>query len=168
MNTLDMLEYSHLLLLNTLDKLRQDEINVPGVYGIWTIKDTIAHLASYEALTLDVLTSLGADHPTPVLDRWLTSPRTFDNEEIAARSEKSFDDVLREYNEIYAVVIDQLIHTPETRLREVRRLQGYSGSIKAEDFLIHISYEHKLKHCAHIMAFRQFDLAEDFLRANGT
>jgi hypothetical protein len=58
MNAADILKYGHLTALKAIDGLPDNAWEMGGACGIWSIKDIIAHLASYELVLVDILTSL--------------------------------------------------------------------------------------------------------------
>ena len=53
MNTSDLLEKGHLMVIQVVDGLPELQWDVPGVCGEWSVKDIVAHLASYERVILD-------------------------------------------------------------------------------------------------------------------
>src|SRR5689334_3593718 len=53
MDAVQMLENSHAKVLETVDDLSEPLWDVPGVCGEWSVKDIIAHLASYERVVID-------------------------------------------------------------------------------------------------------------------
>ena len=65
MNAVDVLRYGHGTVLTTLEGVPSTEWTTPGVCGVWSVKDIVAHLASYELALVDVLTSLTKGGPTP-------------------------------------------------------------------------------------------------------
>src|SRR4051794_38346924 len=55
MNAPDVLKYGQLTLLDGLDGLPEADWETPGVCGVWSVRQIIAHLASYEAVIADIL-----------------------------------------------------------------------------------------------------------------
>ncbi|MGQ9887993.1 MAG: maleylpyruvate isomerase N-terminal domain-containing protein [Aggregatilineales bacterium] len=47
-NANDILKYGHLTVLQAVDGLPPADWETPGVCGVWSVKDIVAHLASYE------------------------------------------------------------------------------------------------------------------------
>src|SRR4029079_19221461 len=84
MNTSDVLKYGQLTFLAGLRGLPESEWETPGVCGYWSVKQIIAHIASYEAALADILRSLTGSGPTPTLDRFLVINRGFNEYEGAA------------------------------------------------------------------------------------
>ena len=68
MNVGDVLKYGHEMVIQAVDGLADPDWLTPGVCGIWTVKDVIAHLGSAELLVADVLATFVGSGPTPYLD----------------------------------------------------------------------------------------------------
>src|SRR5690349_22100637 len=111
MNAQDVLKYGHLTLLHTIEGLPAPEWATGGVCGVWSVKDIIAHLASYELVLKEVLSSLqsasgmpGASPgagATPMLNAFVDPGGQFNDTQVALRSGYSFADVLAEYTSAY-------------------------------------------------------------------
>lgn len=50
MNANDILKYGHFTFLGSLDGLSDAELEQGGVCGVWSVKDIIAHLASWKSV----------------------------------------------------------------------------------------------------------------------
>jgi hypothetical protein len=48
MNAVDVLKYGHLTLLQAPDGLPQSKWETPDVCGVWSVKEIMSYLASYE------------------------------------------------------------------------------------------------------------------------
>jgi hypothetical protein len=153
MHILDMLEYGHQMVLDTLADADAALVEVTGACGEWSIKDIVAHLASFEAITLDAIASLSPYALTPTLDRWLASPDTFNDSEVENRRTQPMSAIVAEYTEYHHLVLDQLIHTPPAKLQVAGGLDWYGAAYDVEDFLVYTNYAHKREHCAQIAAF---------------
>ena len=105
MNAADILKYDHLTVLQTLDGFPKSAWDTPGACGVWSVKDIIAHLASYEQVLIDVLTSFEGSDPTPVLNRLIELGSQFNDTEVSRRKEKTMKEVLGEYNDTHTQVI---------------------------------------------------------------
>ena len=49
----DVLRYGHSTVLGAVDGLPSGQWDMPGACGVWSVKDIVAHLASYELLLVD-------------------------------------------------------------------------------------------------------------------
>ena len=155
MNAQDILINGHKHVLDAVDGLPELDWTTPGVCGIWSVKDIIAHLASFEHVLVDVLRSLlVADSPTPTLDRFRRNSGRFNDAEVEARQGKSAAEVLAEYEQTHALAAQLLARIP----REGRILSGalpwYGDTYDLDDFIVYTFYGHKREHCAQIAVFR--------------
>ena len=48
MNAAEVLDNSHLMIIQAVDHLPELEWDIPNACGVWSVKDIIAHLTSYE------------------------------------------------------------------------------------------------------------------------
>jgi hypothetical protein len=154
MNAVDILKYGHLTVLQTLDGFPESEWDTPGACGVWSVKDIIAHLASYEQVLIDVLASSEGSDPTPVLNRLIELGSQFNDTEVSRRKEKTMKEVLGEYNDTHAQVIFMVAQLPPETLRQTGTLPWYGAVYALDDFLVYAYYGHKREHSAQIAAFR--------------
>jgi uncharacterized damage-inducible protein DinB len=153
MNAMDVLKYGNRTVLLSVEGLAEEDWLTPGVCGVWSVKDIIAHLASFEHLLVDVLDSILHNADTPHLDQWLTS-EAFNDEQVAARSAKSVAEVLDEYTETHARNMELIAQVPEETLRQAGILPRYGREYDLEDFIVYSFYGHKREHTAQIDVFR--------------
>ena len=70
MNAVDILKYGQQTVLQTIDGFPNSAWETPGACGVWSVKDIIAHLTSYEHVLIDVLSPflspLGTAHQVGV------------------------------------------------------------------------------------------------------
>lgn len=57
MNAVDILKYGQQTVLQTLEGFPEAAVETPGACGTWSVKDIIAHLASYEHALADMLST---------------------------------------------------------------------------------------------------------------
>jgi hypothetical protein len=154
MNTDDVLKYGHLTVLKAVEGLPETAWNTPGVCGYWSVKEILAHLASFEHILVDVLNSLLADTPTPTLQALGANPERFNDDEVLKRRNLGVGEVLAEYQETYNRAARLLAKVPD----ELRRTNGilgwYGPDYDLEDFIAYTFYGHKREHCAQIAVFR--------------
>lgn len=155
MNALDVLKYGHGTVLKAIDGLPEEAWRETGVVGVWSTKDVIAHLASFEQTLSEVLGNvLDLGEPTPTLDRFRAGG-SFNDEQVALRREKKPAEVLAEYESWHDRVMDlaQRID-PETFNRE-GMLPWYGAEYDLEDFIVYTFYGHKREHSAQIALFKK-------------
>jgi len=156
MNTTDVLKYGHQTMMNTLDGVPQSEWETGGVCGVWSVKDIVAHLTSYEHLLAEALLStfLGGG-PTPAMEMVAEiGPMAFNDTQVELRQDKTSAEILAEYQEIHAQVISCIEQIPEEKRRENGALPWYGPDYDLDDFIVYSNYAHKREHCAEINVFR--------------
>lgn len=153
MNALDVLTYGNLTLLKTLERLPDTEWEVSGVCGVWSAKDVIAHLASYEIVLVELLSSFIDSIPTPTLDQFRDPNRHFNDEQVQLRAGKPYAEVLAEYKAAHQRVLALTPQIPAETWRKLGTLPWYGDAYSLEDFIVYTYYGHKREHSAQIAVF---------------
>jgi hypothetical protein len=155
MNTLDVLEYGHQTVLQAIDGLSEEAWETPNVCGVWSTKDILAHLTSFEQVLIDVLASLSdSKRPTPTLDQF-RSQQTFNDEQVALRKDKPPQKVLVDYKDAFDQVVSLAKGLPSETFRQNGILPWYGAAYDPDDFIVYTFYGHKREHCAQIKLFRK-------------
>lgn len=153
MNIADILKYGHQTVLDTVDGLPETQWEKSGVCGEWSVKDIIAHLASFEHILTDVLSGFLGGGPTPYLERW--SNEKFNDDEVAQRRTRTPAQVLAEYNDTHARNMSMVAKIPAEKCREPGTLPWYGAEYSLDDFVVYTYYGHKREHCAQIKLYRK-------------
>jgi hypothetical protein len=155
MNAIDILKYGHQTVLQSLEGLPESEWETGSVCGVWSVKNIMAHLASYEWLLVDVLnTFLGGD-PTPYLEKvGAMDPDRFNDDEVGSRQGKTGLETLTEYTETQTKTMELAAQIPPETFRRVGTLPWYGTEYSLDDFLVYTYYGHKREHCAQINVFK--------------
>jgi uncharacterized damage-inducible protein DinB len=154
MNIAALLEQSHMQVLQTVEDFPEDQWDTPGACGDWSVKDTIAHLTSYEHLLIDLLNALMNDTPTPYLDKFVNSQRDeFNTSEVAARQYYPAQQVIDEYNETQLQSSDLLAKLPLEKMTLKGTIPWREERTLAD--MVNILYTHTNDHCTQIKAFRE-------------
>lgn len=154
MNAADVLKYGHETVLQTIDGLPESEWTRSGVCGLWSVKDIIAHLASYEHVLVDILSLFLGGGPTPHLNRFMEDGEQFNDKRVAEYQDKTAPEVLTEYCETQARVMSLVAQIPAETLRRPGTLPDYGPEYALDDMLVYGYYGHKREHSAQIAAFR--------------
>lgn len=154
MNTLDILKYGHLTVVSTIEGVPDSEWETPNVCGWWSVKNVIAHLASFENMLSDVTTYLQESGPTPTLDLFLSSPQGFNDTEVDRRQGMSPAEVWAEYEQMTAQTKEQIAQLPMEFHRKNGILTWYGPEYDLEDFIIYTFYGHKREHMSQINVFK--------------
>jgi len=153
MNTNTVLKYGHQTVAQTVERLPKEAWNTPGVCGVWSVKDIIAHLASFEQLLVDVLNALVGDGPTPTLDKFKQDYVGFNDAEVEARQDKSASEVWAEYESAHAQTLALIEQIPAKTRRQNNVLPWYGTEYDLDDFIAYTYYGHKREHSAQIAVF---------------
>jgi uncharacterized protein (TIGR03083 family) len=153
MNAGDILRYGQGTLLAAVDTISPDDLAVAGACGDWSVKDIVAHLASYERLLEDILGSLFGETTVPYLDRF-RGGAAFNDAEVDARRLLPPGDVLDELSSAHGRTLALLERIPDDRRREPGTLPWYGAEYSLDDVIVYMYYGHKREHSAQIDAFR--------------
>ncbi len=154
MNALDVVRYGHLTFLGALENCAADEVSKPGACGIWSVKDIVAHITSYELVLVGILDEAAGEGPNPDLVRYRDQGLAFNDGEVAARLDHCFDDVLGELNGAHATVLERLSGFSPEHVRRPGTIPWYGDDYALDDLIVYMYYGHKREHAAQVAAFR--------------
>lgn len=156
MNTQAVLEYGHQTVLKTVDGLPNEAWVLPNVCGVWSTRDIIAHLASFEQVLVDVVGALlSGSRPTPILNQFRNPHGNFNDEQVTARNGHTPAQVLTEYSKAHDDAMELVQQLPEETCRRPGLLPWYGPEYSLDDFIVYTFYGHKREHCAQIKLFRK-------------
>lgn len=153
MDAVAILKYGQQTVLQTLQEFPEAAVEKPGACGVWSVKDIIAHLASYEEVLVDVLATFGSLQPTPYLNKFTDPGGQFNDTEVDVRKARTMPEVLAEFNDAHAQVISLATQISPERFRQTGTLPWYGMEYALDDFLVYTFYGHKREHSAQIAAF---------------
>jgi uncharacterized damage-inducible protein DinB len=154
MNSVDILKYGHRTVINTLNVVPESEWETPGVCGVWSVKDILAHLASFEHQLIEVLGGFLEGGPTPYLAKLAEiGPERFNDDEVALRQANTTAEVLAEYMETQAQTMALAARIPPETFRQNGTLPWYGAEYDLDDFIVYSFYGHKREHSAQIAVF---------------
>ena len=155
MNAGDILNYGHQTVLKAIDGIPYEAWETSGVVGIWTLKDVVGHLASFEQVLTEILTSLkDTSVGTPTLEQFINHP-DFNNSQVALRKGHTPAQVQAEYQDWHQQVRSLVAGLPEARFKEVGIVPWYGAEYDLEDFLVYTYYGHKREHSAQIAMYKK-------------
>lgn len=153
MNPADILKYGQLTFAGAVDKLPESAQTTASVCGVWSVKDIIAHLASYEHVLEEVLNSFLIGGETPYLKQY-TASRDFNDAQVAQRKDYSYAQVWDELTGVHARVSALVPQIPSETWRQPGTLPWYGEAYALDDFIVYAFYGHKREHSAQIAVFR--------------
>ena len=152
MNVAENLENAHLLVIQTVDNLNEGEWDIPIAENSWTVKDIVAHLASYEHLLVEMFeTVLGTSSDTPYLTQYRTQYADFNRIQVEARGNHTAQQVVDEFEEVQADATALLARIPVETIEKKGTLGDKERSLG--DIVSNLT-GHIQRHCAEITAFR--------------
>jgi len=155
MNALDILKYGHGTVCRAIEEVPATDWEIGGVCGEWSVKDIIGHLAAFELLLVDILSSLTGSADTPYLQQVLDHGFSgFNDIQAAQRKNKTRQEVLDEYNAAYERVMVLAAPIPADTWRANGALPWYGAEYSLDDFIVYTYYGHKREHSAQIDHFR--------------
>lgn len=154
MNAVDVLKYGNLTVLRTIEGIPDSEWETPGVCGVWSVKEIIAHLASFEHILVDVLNTFLDGDSAPTLKKWGQDPQAFNDDEVALRQHKTPEEVVEEYRATQAKTMQLAARIPAETFRQNGALPWYGMEYDLDDFIAYSFYGHKREHTAQINVFR--------------
>ena len=154
MNAADILKYGHRTILQTIADLPVDAWETPGACGVWSCKDIIAHLASFEHVLLDILATFLGNDPTPSLDLFRDPNGDFNDGQVALRKHNTVGEIVAEYSAICAQTMELIGRIPAETLRQNGTIPWYGAEYALDDLIVYMYYGHKREHAAQIAAFR--------------
>ena len=154
MNAIDVMKYGHFTVLGAIERLPEEHWNDTGVCGIWSTREIIAHLASYELVLGDVLQGVATSTSSPALDNYLAQGGDFNDAEVGRRRGQSLSETLDEYTRAYEQVAKVAPAIPPETWRQVGTLPWYGDEYSLDDWVVYQFYGHKREHCAEIAVFR--------------
>src|SRR5258707_13887414 len=126
MNARDILKYGQATALQAIDGFPETAWETPGACGVWSVKDIIAHLASYEEVLVDVLSGFIGRHPTPHLDKFSELGGQFNDTGVERRKGGTGRGGLDEVNDAHAQGMSLGGGICPERFRHVGRVPWYA------------------------------------------
>ncbi len=154
MNALDILKYGQGTVHQAIEGLPESAWEKPGACGVWSMKDIIAHLTSYEHVMVEVLSTFISSSPTPYLSKFTEPGGGFNDSEVALRKGKTVQEVLGEFQDTHAQVMSLAGRISAETFRQTGTLPWYGMEYALDDFIVYTQYGHKREHSAQIAAFR--------------
>ena len=154
MNAMDILKYGQGTVFQTIEDFPESAWEQAGACGSWSVKDILAHLASYEEVLVDILSTFIGKHPTPYLDKYTGLGGQFNDTEVERRRERTVKEILDEFNDAHAQAMSLAAQIRPEQFRQVGTLPWYGMDYALDDVIVYMYYGHKREHSAQIAAFR--------------
>ncbi len=156
MHPLTTLRYAHKTLVDSTRGLSDADWDTPGVCGVWSVKQIIAHITAWDSYFCEfVAPHAGMDIPRPHIDDFRAfdgSDDRFNEKYGTSASSKTKEELLAALEAVYAreVEICGLISDETWHKTGVLR---WAPENDLEDYLLYAVYGHKYEHAAQIVVF---------------
>lgn len=140
-------------MLAALEDLASDAMLRPGVIGLWSVKDVLAHLTAWESELVTALAQL--DKPTRVpeivqiedIDEW-------NDEQYRASARRSLQAVMDDFNGVHKHLLKEVESLDDKTLDDARKFSWMEGEplwyLIAEN-----AYWHEQEHAENIRKWRE-------------
>lgn len=156
MHPVDVLKYGNQTVLRVVEGLPSADWTTAGVCGWWSVREIIAHLASFEHILSEALEIAGGarDGYGPTLRAWFRNGQTFNDEQVAARAALSPEETLADYAATQAQTMALAAALPSQAWLQTGFLRAYGPEYDPQDFITYALYGHKREHAAQIAVYR--------------
>ena len=154
MHPSDILRYANRTLLHAVRDLTEDEWRAPDVCGVWSAREIIAHLASFELALIEALAVARGEPIGPTLAEMLRDGQAFNDKQVMARLGLSVAETLAEYEAAHRRTLELAAALPPNLFINTGFLPAYGLEYDLEDFIVYSYYGHKREHAAQIMVYR--------------
>lgn len=154
MDAVNILGYGHKTFQNSLSRVPENLWHLSGACGVWSVKDIIAHLASYEHILIDVLNSVTGGAPGPYLQRMGELRENFNDVLVNEVKALSAETVLADYNQTFEQSLNLARQLPADIWAKNGTLPWYGDEYVLDDYIVYTFYGHKREHSAQIDMFR--------------
>lgn len=157
MSATETLDNSHLYVIQTLDDLNDVQWDIAGVVDDWSVKDTVAHLASYEHLLLEILQSfIGQSGDKTYITSYRQGQEQFNTSQVQQRKYETAQHVMDEYQDVQTQTSSLLAQiSPDVVEKEGTVPTSDANPSGSLARLIENLASHTRTHCDQIRAFRQ-------------
>ena len=154
MNAQDILKYGQNTVFQSIEGFPESAWEKAGACGVWSVKDILAHLVSYEEMLVDILSTFVGKHATPNLDRYTRPGGQFNDTEVERRRGRTVKEILDEFNDAHAQTMSLAAQIRPEQFRQIGTLPWYGMDYSLDDVIVYMYYGHKREHSAQIAAFR--------------
>ncbi len=155
MGIVDVLDESHVRVLQTVDDLSEADWDIPEVCGEWSVKDILAHLTSHELMLIDTLKNiLNREPPTPYLLSFARSIDDFNKTGIEARRYHTAQQVVDEYQDAQIQTTSLMSQVSEELAQRPGTLSWLNPDRTLAQMVEQL-HAHTNRHCDQIEQFRK-------------
>jgi hypothetical protein len=161
MSITDVLDKSHVLVMQAVDNLPETQWDMPGVCGDWSVKDIIAHLTAYEVLLRDALKTFLGSEPTHYLLAFANNSRDhFNAAAVEGHRYATAQQIEDDYNEVQMQTTALLAQIPAEKAVQKGAIPWRGGPLSLDELVNRLA-AHTCEHCEQIRRFRERTRDED-------
>ena len=153
MNINEVLDNSHVAVIQATDDLPEAMWDLPVAEGAWSTKEIIAHLTAREALLIDIFKTLQGEQPSPYVLRWVEDAEKFDADAVQSHTYQTAQEVVDEYQDAQLQSTSLLASLPADLVTKQGTMPWLQSSMSLTEF-IQAQADHALNHAQQIMNFR--------------
>lgn len=139
-------------LLATIAGLTSEHMRIPGVAGIWSVKDVLAHIAAWESELVTALRQ-AQDRRVPHIIQ-IEDIHGWNEEQYHINARRPLEDILSDLEGVHRMLLRAVEEMDERSLTDNRRFRWMEGEplwyLIAEN-----SYLHEREHAQDIRLWRQ-------------
>lgn len=155
MNPSDILKYGQRTMRASLDNVPMDKWDEGGVCGVWSVKNIIAHLISYENWLIETLNYVQHQSDQPLLAYLRKAGHDgFNAQQVSQRESLTPAQILAEFDASYQQVAEIAAQLPADLWSKVGTLPWYGAEYSLDDFVVYTFYGHKREHSAQVDVFK--------------
>ncbi len=139
-------------LLAAIDGLAPEQMRIPGVVGMWSVKDVLAHLAAWESELVTALNQAENRRTPSILD--IEDIDEWNEEQYHANTRRPLEAILADLEGVHTMLIRMVEGFDERALTDNRHYPWMEG--EPLSYLIEENaYLHEREHADEIRAWRQ-------------
>ena len=154
MNINEVLDNSHVAVMQAIDDLPEAMWDLPVADDGWSSKDILAHLTSRELLLIDVFKTFQGEPPSPYVLRWVEDHERFDEDAVQSRRYQTAQQVVNEYEDTQLQSSSLLTSLPADCVTKQDTMPWLQSPTSLAEF-VQAHADHARKHAHSIMEFRE-------------
>jgi len=136
----------------TLDGLSPEQMRMPGACGLWSIKDIMAHLTTWESELVTALNQLQNRRTPSILD--IEDIHSWNEEQYHANAPRPLEVIMEDFAGVHRMLLRMIEDLDERTLFDRRRFKWMEGEPLA--YLVEENSSlHEEEHAEDIRAWRQ-------------
>lgn len=150
---LDALESSREMFLEMIDELPDEDFEVPGVIGEWSLKDILAHLTRWEAELVKLLWQASRGHVPSSAHFGKIDVDTLNGIWYNEMHSRRLDQILEDFHSVRNQTMRRIEDFSDKDLTDAKRYRWLRGKPLFE-WIAADSFKHEGEHAQHLKAWK--------------